>query len=59
VIAPEISGVVVITVTKHPVIVTINGTSTVIAGQSLLVAFNVKVVVPTGAAKGASTVIFF
>jgi hypothetical protein len=32
VIAPEISGVVVITVTKHPVIVTINGTSTVIAG---------------------------
>lgn len=56
-IAPEISGVVVINVTTHPVIVTINGTSTVIAGQSLLVAFNVKVVVPTGAAKGASTVI--
>ena len=56
-IVPEISGVVVINVTKHPVIVTINGTSIVIAGQSLLVAFNVKVVVPTGAAEGASTVI--
>ena len=55
--APEISGVVVINVTTHPVIVTINGTSTVIADQSLLVAFNIKVEVPTGAAKDARTVI--
>ncbi len=56
-IFPEISGVVVILNTTHTVIVTVNGTSTVIAGQSLLVAFNVKVVDPMVVAKGAATVI--
>jgi hypothetical protein len=49
--------VVVILNTTHAVIVTVIGTSTVIAGQSLLVAFNVKVVDPMVVAKGAATVI--
>ncbi len=56
-IVPEISGVVVILNTTHAVIVIVIGTSTVIAGQSLLVAFNVKVVDPMVVAKGATTVI--
>ncbi len=57
-ITPEISGVVVILNKTHPVIVTVIGTSTVIAGQSLLAAFNIKVDDPMVVAKGAATVIF-